>query len=47
MTGSDGRTMKISYNWLKEIVETDLDPRELASATDDGRTGGRRGRATR
>lgn len=22
--------MKISYNWLKEIVETDLDPRELA-----------------
>ncbi len=23
--------MKISYNWLKEIVETDLDPRELAS----------------
>lgn len=23
--------MKISYNWLKEIVETDLDPRELAT----------------
>lgn len=30
ITGHNQDTMKISYNWLREIVGTDLDPRELA-----------------